>query len=177
MVKITSESISALDAVDWQILEVLQAEARTSFTELGRRIGLSTPAAAERVRQLEAAGVIRGYRAEIDLARVGRPVLAIVRMSVVGDVFTRVTAAIRESPEVLECHRGTGADSFTIKVAVTSIEDLEHLIDRLTPFGTTSTSIVLSSPVPSRALAAPAAQRSPGATGKPGRASRRTARG
>ncbi|MBC6941757.1 MAG: Lrp/AsnC family transcriptional regulator [Xanthomonadales bacterium] len=155
MVKTTSHATNQLDAIDWQILTALQDDGRLSYTELGRRIGLSTPAAAERVRQLEAAGVIRGYRADVDLARIGRPVLAIVRMSVVGDVFTRVTAAIRASPEVLECHRGTGADSFTIKAAVASIEDLEHLIDRLTPFGTTSTSIVLSSPVPSRALAPP----------------------
>ncbi|MBX3700337.1 MAG: Lrp/AsnC family transcriptional regulator [Dokdonella sp.] len=171
MVKTTSPTTTILDAIDWQILAIVQQEARLSFAELGRRIGMSTPAAAERMRQLEAAGVIRGYRAELDLARVGRPVLAIVRMSVVGDVFTRVTAAIRQSPEVLECHRGTGADSFTIKVAVPSIEDLEQLIDRLTPFGTTSTSIVLSSPVPWRALAPPAAASS--ARGG-GRAPRRT---
>ena len=160
MVKTTSSSTVMLDAVDWQILAIVQEEARISFAELGRRIGMSTPAAAERMRQLEATGVIRGYRAELDLARIGRPVLAIVRMSVVGDVFTRVTAAIRSSPEVLECHRGTGADSFTIKVAVASIEDLEHLIDKLTPFGTTSTSIVLSSPARATAPARTARSRS-----------------
>lgn len=155
MVRITSASTNTLDAIDWQILAVLQEEGRASFTELGRRVGLSTPAAAERVRQLEAAGVIIGYRAEVDLARVGRPILAIVRMSVVGDVLARVTAAVREMPEVLEIYRGTGADSFTAKVAVASVEELESLIDELTPFGTTSTSIVLSTPVPRRAVAPP----------------------
>jgi Lrp/AsnC family leucine-responsive transcriptional regulator len=68
-------------------------------------------------------------------------------MSAVGDVLTRITAAVRDMPEVLECHRATGADSFIMKVAVASVEHLEALIDRLTPFGSTSTSIVLSSPV------------------------------
>jgi Lrp/AsnC family leucine-responsive transcriptional regulator len=155
----------ALDAIGWRILEELQEEGRLTFTELGRRVGLSTPAAAERVRQLEAAGVIRGFRAEIDLAKVGLPILAVVRMSVMGDVLGRITAVALEMPEVLECHRGTGADSFIMKVAVASVEHLERLIDRLTPFGTTSTSIVLSSPVARRAIARqPAA---PQARGRP----------
>jgi Lrp/AsnC family leucine-responsive transcriptional regulator len=145
----------ALDAIGWKILEELQEDGRLTYTELGRRVGLSTPAAAERVRQLEAAGVIRGFRAEIDLAKVGLPILAVVRMSVMGDVLARITAVAQEMPEVLECHRGTGADSFIMKVAVASVEHLERLIDRLTPFGTTSTSIVLSTPVARRTIAAP----------------------
>jgi Lrp/AsnC family leucine-responsive transcriptional regulator len=137
----------SLDAKGWQILRELQLDGRMSFAELGRRVELSTPAAAERVKNLEAAGIITGYRAEIDLDRVGLPILAVVRMSAVGDVLTRITAAVRDMPEVLECHRATGADSFIMKVAVASVEHLEALIDRLTPFGSTSTSIVLSSPV------------------------------
>lgn len=156
MVKLGFDVQNCVDAIDWQILDVLQEDGRTSFTELGRRIGMSTPAVAERVRQLEAAGVIRGYRAEVDLAKVGRPILAFVRMSVVGDVLARITEAVRKMPEVIECYRGTGADSFIAKVAVASVEDLEHLIDRLTPLVTTSTSIVLSTPVPLRPVASPA---------------------
>jgi Lrp/AsnC family leucine-responsive transcriptional regulator len=136
-----------LDAKGWRIVRELQLDGRMSFAELGRRVGLSTPAAAERVKNLEAAGIIRGYRAEIDLDKVGLPILAVIRMSAVGDVLTRITAAVRDMPEVLECHRATGADSFIMKVAVASVEHLEALIDRLTPFGSTSTSIVLSSPV------------------------------
>ena len=141
------QSEKLLDAKGWQILRELQNEGRLSFAELGRRVGLSTPAAAERVKNLEASGIISGYRAEIDLDKVGLPILAVVRMSAVGDVLTRITAAVRDMPEILECHRATGADSFIMKVAVASVEHLEALIDRLTPFGSTSTSIVLSSPV------------------------------
>ena len=142
-----------LDAKGWRILQELQRNARLSYSELARRVGLSVPAATERVRKMEEAGIISGYRAQLDLARLGLTINAFVRMSVVGDVFTRVTAAVRGMPEVLECHRGTGADSFIMKVAVSSVEHLESLIDRLTPYGTTSTSIVLSSPVPRRDLA------------------------
>ncbi len=113
-----------LDATGWRLLQELQEDARLSFAELGRRVGLSTPAVAERVRNLEAAGLVRGYRAEIDLAKLGLPILAFVRMSVVGDVLGRITAVAQELPEVLECHRGTGDDSFVMKVAVASVEHL-----------------------------------------------------
>ncbi len=147
-----------LDGTGWRILRELQLDARLSFAELGRRVGLSKPAVAERVRNLEAAGVISGYRAEVDLAKVGYPILAVIRMGAVGDVLARITATVRAMPEVLECHRGTGGDSFTMKVAVASVEHLEAVIDRLTPFGTTATSIVLSSPVPGRIVERPGAE-------------------
>ena len=91
-----SETTKPPDEISWRILRELQLDGRVSFTELGRRVGLSTPAVAERVRNLEAAGVIRGYRAEIDLAKVGLPMLAVVRMSAVGDVLTRMPG-VRET--------------------------------------------------------------------------------
>jgi len=134
----------ALDDVGWQIIEHLQRDGRMSFAELGLRVGLTLPAVAERVRKMQDAGVITGFRAEINPATIGLPIAAFIRISVVGDVFARIAKAVREMPEVLECHRGTGADSFTLKVAVESVQHLERLIDKLTPFGTTSTSIVLS---------------------------------
>jgi len=135
---------SALDETNWKIVAELQQNGRISFAELGRRVGLTLPAVAERVRKMEDAGVITGYRADIDPAKIGLPITAFIRISVTGDVLARITRTVREMPEVLECHRGTGADSFTMKVAVESIEHLEKLIDKLTPVGTTSTSIVLS---------------------------------
>jgi Lrp/AsnC family transcriptional regulator, leucine-responsive regulatory protein len=155
-----------LDDVGWRILHELQRNARLSFAELGRRAGLSVPAVAERVRKMEEAGIITGYRAQVDLGKVGLPIRAIIRMSVVGDVFSRITAAVKGMPEVLECHRGTGGDSFTMKVAVASVEHLESLIDRLTPFGTPSTSIVLSSPVARRDVERGALERMKGLSSK-----------
>ena len=136
-----------LDAVGWKMLIELQKDARISFAELGRRVGLSTPAAAQRVRRMEEEGIIRAYRADISPLQVGLPITAFIRMSIVGDVLPRLTAQIRSMTEVVECHRGTGADSFIMKVNVISAEHLNHVIDSLTPFGTTSTSLVLGSVV------------------------------
>jgi Lrp/AsnC family leucine-responsive transcriptional regulator len=141
---------TALDKIGWHILEELQQNGRVSFAELGRRVGLTLPAVAERVRKMEDAGIITGFRAEVDPARIGLPIAAFIRISIAGDVYARVAQAVLAMPEVLECHRGTGADSFTLKVAVESVQHLERVIDKLTPFGTTSTSIVLSTLVKNR---------------------------
>lgn len=141
-----------MDSIDWKILKELQRDARTSYAELGRRVGLTTPAVIERVRKLEDAGIITGYRAEIDAAKVGLPITAFIRMSITGVDYSRIIEVAENAPEVLECHRGTGGDSFIMKVAVSSVEHLQNLIDRLTPYGITTTSIVLSSPVKSRVI-------------------------
>jgi Lrp/AsnC family leucine-responsive transcriptional regulator len=134
-----------LDPLGWKMLIELQKDARISYAELGRRVGLSTPAAAQRVRRMEEEGIIRAYRAEISPAHVGLPITAFIRISIVGDVLTKLTARVRSMTEIVECHRGTGADSFIMKVNVVSVEHLNDVIDRLTPFGTTSTSLILGS--------------------------------
>jgi Lrp/AsnC family leucine-responsive transcriptional regulator len=137
------------DPVSRKILHELQSDARLSYSELARRIGLSTPATAERVRRLEEAGVIKGYVAHIDATSIGLTVAAFVRIRLSGSetLAKRLTKAAGEMPEVLECHRCTGDESFILKVRVESVAHLEQLIDRLTPFGMTSTSLILSSPV------------------------------
>lgn len=136
-----------IDDIDRKILKELQEDARTSYAELGRRVGLTTPAVIERVRKLEDAGIILGYRAEIDTAKVGLPITAFLRMSIAGVDYSHIIEVAQESDEVLECHRGTGGDSFIMKVAVASVENLQEIIDKLTPYGITTTAIVLSSPV------------------------------
>ena len=141
-----------IDAIDWKILKELQIDARISYAELGRRIGLTTPAVIERVRKLEDAKIIIGYRAEIDTAKVGLPITAFIRMSISGVDYSRIIEVAENAAEVLECHRGTGGDSFILKVAVGDVGHLQNLIDRLTPYGITTTSIVLSSPVKSRVI-------------------------
>ena len=141
-----------IDAIDWKILKELQIDARISYAELGRRIGLTTPAVIERVRKLEDAKIIIGYRAEIDTAKVGLPITAFIRMSISGVDYSRIIEVAENAVEVLECHRGTGGDSFILKVAVGDVGHLQNLIDRLTPYGITTTSIVLSSPVKSRVI-------------------------
>jgi Lrp/AsnC family leucine-responsive transcriptional regulator len=134
-----------LDTLGWKLLAVLQTDARISFAELGRRVGLSTPAVAERVRRMEDEGIIRAYRAEIDPSSIGLPVTAFIRMSIVGNVLTKLTECVHAMPEIVECHRGTGEGSFILKVHAVNVDHLKSVIDRLTPFGTTSTSLVLES--------------------------------
>lgn len=141
-----------MDLINWKILAELQTDGRISFAELGRRVGLTTPAVIERVKKLEDAGVITGYRAEIDAARVGFPITAFIRMSITGIDYAHIIKTVQESNEVLECHRGTGGDSFIMKVAVSDVGHLQTLIDKLTPYGITTTSIVLSSPVRRRVI-------------------------
>jgi Lrp/AsnC family leucine-responsive transcriptional regulator len=149
------EQEKLLDELGWKILLALQENARLSFAELGRQVGLSTPAVAQRVRRMEDEGILRAYRAQIDPASVGLPITAFIRMSIAGDVLARLTARVRSMPEVIECHRTTGEDSFILKVSVVSVEHLQDVIDRLTPFGTTSTSLVLS-PIVERTQLTPA---------------------
>lgn len=141
-----------IDQIDWKILIELQENARTSYAELGRRINLTTPAVIERIRKLEDAEIITGYRAEINQAKIGLPITAFVRMSISGVDYSKIIKVAEDSSEVLECHRGTGGDSFILKVAVADVEHLQNLIDKLTPYGITTTSIVLSSPVKRRII-------------------------
>jgi Lrp/AsnC family leucine-responsive transcriptional regulator len=144
-----------LDEVGWRILAELQQDARLSYSELGARVGLSAPAVAERMRRLEEAGIITGYRAEVDAGKLGLPITAYIRCTSPGP---QVGAIARQSPEVLECHRITGSDAFILKVVVASVPHLEAIIDRLLPYGQPTTSLVLSSPVPGRGVSRGALQ-------------------
>lgn len=141
-----------LDSISWNILECLQRNARLSFAELGRKVGLSTPAVAERVHRLEEAGVITGYHATVDVAKLGIPIRVIMRLTTPGGDLQmgRTVTAIQEMPEISRCHRITGSESFVIEADVVSIRHMEALIDRLSALGATSTSTVLSSPVERR---------------------------
>jgi Lrp/AsnC family leucine-responsive transcriptional regulator len=148
----TDPNIVELDAIAWKILEALQHDARQSFAELGRKVGLSTPAVAERVRRLEDAGVISGYHAVLDMAKIGVPIRVLMRLTIPGGdlQISRTVTAIKELSEVSRCHRVTGAESFVIEAHLVSVRHMEVLIDRLSALGATSTSTVLSSPVERR---------------------------
>jgi Lrp/AsnC family leucine-responsive transcriptional regulator len=140
-----------LDATNRRILKELQAEARLSMAELGRRVSLSPPAVAERVQRLEKSGVITGYHAAIDPKALGFPLSAVVRVAPDSRLLQKIPEIARETPEVVECHRITGEDCFFLRLHLRSIDDLEDILDRFTPFGRTTTSLVHSSPVPGRA--------------------------
>lgn len=143
-----------LDRIAWKIIEELQQDARISWAELGRRVGLTTPAVAERVHRLEKLGVIRGFHADISLERLGLPILIFVRLSMAGpEALVRTfQQQVKTWDEVIECHRVTGSDSFIVKARVVSVEHLERFLDKLGHYGTTSTATVLSSPVQQRTV-------------------------
>jgi Lrp/AsnC family leucine-responsive transcriptional regulator len=144
-----------LDDTDWAIIDQLQREARISLSELGRRVNLSASATTERVRQLEASGVIAGYHAVVDLAKAGYPVLAIVRLKYPGNHHQPLRRLLAERPEILECLRTTGDDCYTMKVTATSMGHLETLMDELAGFGSTTTSVVYSQTLPIEGQAGP----------------------
>ena len=133
--------------MDWALLRELQADARLSFSELSRRVHLSPPAVAERVRRLEESGVVTGYHAHVDLARAGRSVVAMIRMSCYGAHCILRDPGVPDWPEVLEIHRITGDACSMLKVAAGSIDAFERVIDRLAPYGQPSSTMVLSSPL------------------------------
>ncbi len=141
-----------LDEINRRLLQELQADARVSIAELGRRINLSAPAVAERVQRLERAGVITGYHAEVDPKAIGYPIAAVVRVRPTTRQLQKIPELAREIPEVVDCHRITGEDCFFVKLHLRSMDDLEGILDRFIVLGQTTTSIIHSSPVTGRPL-------------------------
>jgi Lrp/AsnC family leucine-responsive transcriptional regulator len=144
-----------MDDIDRRILTELQRDARLTRADLGRRVGLSPSAAAERLRRLEDAGVILGYRAELDARSVGYGVRAIIRVRPDVGQLGKIAEVAETTPEVIECHRVTGDDCYMLHVILPSIDELEGIIDRFTPMGRTTTSIVNGTPVPRRPIPLP----------------------
>jgi Lrp/AsnC family leucine-responsive transcriptional regulator len=141
----------ALDEKNLQLLRLLQADPRQPVSELARKISMSAPAVRERLARLEEAGVIRGYRVELDPKALGLPITAVVRIRPAPGQLQRVAELAQAMPNVTECHRITGEDCFLLKLHLAAIDDLDRVLDRFLAYGTTTTSIVQSSPVPPRA--------------------------
>lgn len=146
------QSERPLDGTDWKILRELQRDARLSYNQLGQRVGLSAPAAAERVRKLEDAGVITGYNAQVNPAKVGLPMLALVLMHCDPGKCLLKTSGAREFPEVLELHNLTGNHCALLKVALSSMEHLGAFNERLGAHGTCVIHIVTSTALTNRAI-------------------------
>jgi Lrp/AsnC family transcriptional regulator, leucine-responsive regulatory protein len=143
-------NIPRLDETDRKIIGELLEDGRISLAELGRRVNLSPPAVAERVKRLEQAGVITGYRAEIDLGKLGYQLTAIIRIKPSPGQLPKIPELAEQMPEVGECHRITGEDCFYLKLHLHSIDELSGLLDRFLVYGQTTTSIVNGTPIPSR---------------------------
>lgn len=150
MAKRVGSEGAGLDPVDRAILAALAEDARVTMAELARTVRLSAPSVAERVRRLEEAGVITGYRAVVSPSALGLPIAAWLRIRPVPGELERVAGIIRDIPEIVECDRVTGEDCFLARAHLRSLADLERVIDRIIPYAMTNTSVIQSSPVPPR---------------------------
>jgi Lrp/AsnC family transcriptional regulator, leucine-responsive regulatory protein len=139
-----------LDQIDQKIIGELSTNGRISFAELGRRTNLSSPAVTERVKRLEQAGVITGYRADVDPRALGYQLTAIVRVKPAVRQLAKIAELAAEIPQIEECLRITGEDCFYIKLHLGSIEELPNVLDEFLLYGETTTSIVNATPVPRR---------------------------
>jgi Lrp/AsnC family leucine-responsive transcriptional regulator len=151
----TATPAEQVDGTDWAIVMALQEDGRMALAELGRRVNLSASATGERVRRLEQLGVICGYHAEVDLARLGYPLLADVRLKYPGSRHQPLRDLLAVRHEVLECIRVTGDACYVMKVAATSMAHLEQVVDELAQFGPVTTSLVYSSMLARRTVAPP----------------------
>jgi Lrp/AsnC family leucine-responsive transcriptional regulator len=136
-----------------ELLKILLENPRITISEVARRIGMSSPAVKERITRLEEAGIIAGYRVELNPQALGYPVTAFVRVRPAPGQLSKVAELAKQMPEVVECHRVTGEDCFILKIHIGSIgEHLDRVLDQFLVYGQTTTSIVQSTPVPARPL-------------------------
>lgn len=139
-----------LDDINIRLLRELKKDPRLTMSELGRRVAMSSPAVTERVRRMEEAGIIMGYRLEINPVPLGLPISAYIRIRPNPGQLPKVADLAAAIPEVVECHRITGDDCFILKVHFPSMAQLDRLLDSFLLYGSTTTSIIQSSPVPPR---------------------------
>jgi Lrp/AsnC family transcriptional regulator, leucine-responsive regulatory protein len=142
-----------LDAYDQKILQLLQQDARISHAEIGRQVHLSQPAVSERIKRLESAQIIRGYRAEVNPKLLGYQITAMIRLSSQqGRPYAQYVA---DTPEIIDCYTVTGEDGAVMRVLAQDVEHLQRIINALNAFGSTSTAIVLTTHVANKAITAP----------------------
>jgi Lrp/AsnC family transcriptional regulator, leucine-responsive regulatory protein len=153
LVAVNRRDNGPIDPTNLRLVEELQQNARLTLAELGRRVGLSAPAVAERLQRLEADGTIAGYRAEVDPRALGYSLSIVLRVRPAPRELRKVAELAQRTPEVVECHRITGEDCYFMKAHVRDVTHMEEVIDVFAVYGQTTTSIVQSSPVPRRGLA------------------------
>lgn len=141
-----------LDDIDLKILEILQNNARISMKDLGAAVSLTSPAVSERVKRLEMTGIISGYTAIINPEALGRSIKAYINISVYSGDFSSFITKAKDDSRIVECHHITGEDSLLLKVIVSSMYELENIIERVKDIGTTKTSVILSTPIQAKSI-------------------------
>ncbi|NKI67959.1 winged helix-turn-helix transcriptional regulator [Collimonas pratensis] len=142
-----------IDAKGWKILAAIQSDGRISLKALADHCGLSLPATSERLKRLEEAGIVSGYRAVVSAEAVGYGVMAVIGITTAQPDKARLIAQLQAMPEVLECLHVTGQDSFLLRVVTKDIRHLERFVGSINHYGETRTSIVMSTPIAQRSIA------------------------
>ncbi|WP_180946870.1 Lrp/AsnC family transcriptional regulator [Peptostreptococcus faecalis] len=141
-----------MDSTDAKIIEILQENGRISMKDLGMAVGLTSPAVSERVKRLEEAGIISGYKAIVNPDSMGRVIKAFINVSLPGTAYDAFLDKVKNDHRIVECHHITGDDSSLLRVIVENMDDLENVIDGLKDFGRTKTSVILSTPIQSKSI-------------------------
>lgn len=136
-----------MDTTDYKIIEILQKEGRISMKDLGKIVGLTSPAVSERVKRLEEAGVIQGYKAIINPNALGRVIKAFINISLPNNKYKEFIQSAHKDPRIVECHHITGDDCLVLKVIVKNMYELENVIDSIKEVGSTKTNVILSTPI------------------------------
>lgn len=141
-----------VDQLDVRLLRLLQQDGRISISELSKKMALSRPSVAERLKRLQEKGIIEGFYARVPPAAVGRKLLVMIELSEIRSSLNEIERVIANAPDVIECHRATGHVHYYIKAALNGMDELTQLIESLVPYGNTRTSILLSTPVERRVI-------------------------
>ncbi|TQQ84025.1 Lrp/AsnC family transcriptional regulator [Peptacetobacter hominis] len=146
-------TIKKLDETDRKIIEILQEDGRISMKDLGKLIGLTSPAVSERIKRLENCGIISGYKAIINPDALGRNIKAFIHISLVGSQsYSDFIESAKNDPRIVECHHITGDDCSLLKVLVKDMHELENVIDSIKKIGATKTSVILSTPIQAKSI-------------------------
>lgn len=141
-----------MDITDYRIIEILQEDGRVSMKDLGKIVGLTSPAVSERVKRLEEAGVIEGYKAIVNPDALGRVIKAFIHISLANNKYTEFLETAKKDPRIVECHHVTGDDCSLLKVMVKDMYELEAVIDSIKRIGSTKTSVILSTPIHAKSI-------------------------
>lgn len=141
-----------MDMTDHKIIEILQEDGRISMKDLGKIVGLTSPAVSERVKRLEESGIIEGYKAIISPDALGRIIKAFIHVSLENNMYKKFIDEAKKDPRIVECHHITGDDCSVLKVIVKDMYELEEVIDSIKAIGSTKTSVILSTPIQAKSI-------------------------
>ncbi len=141
-----------MDITDYRIIEILQEDGRVSMKDLGKIVGLTSPAVSERVKRLEEAGVIQGYKAIVNPDKLGRVIKSFINIALPSENYQDFIGYANTDNRIVECHHITGEDCLLLKVIVKDMYELEQVIDKIKQVGKTKTSVILSTIIESKSI-------------------------